>query len=249
MAYLDKYIGTYRVKTYIDKSTNDFPRVIKNNEKVLDQSNDDFFIACRDNIQIYHYGKGVLVGYIPSIKRGHNIIKQIYIDIIGSIEESDNDYKRIYNELSEKGLVYDFEETDREVLFKFKDKNMRILEKYLEPSTYGAKIRPYSTNNLPKAKFNIPDKDLKLYSEITSCIPKEKDKNDRKSKMLRIQTFKNLNQGFVVSLTGKNYTVKDITADMKLVGLKGKEYFYYKGLWSEYLYYLKEQLKERYNVK
>jgi hypothetical protein len=249
MAYLNKYIGIYRVKTHIDKSTNDFPRVVKNNEKVLDPSNDDLFIVCKNNIQIYHYGKGVLVGYIPSIKRGHNIIKQIYIDTIGNIDESDNDYKRIYECLSNKGLVYDFEETDREVLFKFKGKNMSILEKYLEPSTYGAKTRPFSTDNLPKRKLNIPEDDMKLFDEIVSCIPKEKDRDDKQGIMMKMQMYRNLNQGFINSLTTKNYTTKDITSDMKLVGLKGKEYFYYKGLWSKYLQSLKEQLEEKYNDK
>ena len=56
------------------------------------------------------------MAYIPSIGRGHNIIKAIQ-------EELGND------------IIYNIEETDSEILFRFNSKHMDELEKYLKPKT------------------------------------------------------------------------------------------------------------------
>ena len=76
--YLMKYKGTYRLKAAIDQSTNDYPR---DDSGGIDPSFDDIYIKCYGGAQIYHYGFSTLVAYIPSIGRGHNILKAIANDI------------------------------------------------------------------------------------------------------------------------------------------------------------------------
>lgn len=70
--YLMRYKGIYRLKAHIDQNTNDFPRDWNG---LIDS--DDVYIKCALGCQIYHYGHGVLVAYIPSIGRGHNILKAL----------------------------------------------------------------------------------------------------------------------------------------------------------------------------
>ena len=72
MDFLKEYKGKYRLKSHIDQSTNDFPR---NASGTIET--DDVYIKCKQNCQIYHYGKDILVAYIPSIGRGHNILKSL----------------------------------------------------------------------------------------------------------------------------------------------------------------------------
>lgn len=67
-----RYKGKYRLKAHIDQNTNDFPRDIHGH---IDS--DDIYIDCAMGNQITHYGHGILVAYIPSIGRGHNILKAI----------------------------------------------------------------------------------------------------------------------------------------------------------------------------
>ena len=76
--YLMKYKGKYRVKAHIDHSTNDFPRDIYGN---IDT--DDLYIQCAYGNQIYHYGHSTLVAYIPSVGRGHNILKALATKLCG----------------------------------------------------------------------------------------------------------------------------------------------------------------------
>ena len=73
-----KYKGTYRLKAAIDQNTNDYPR---DDSGGIDSSFDDIYIKCYGCAQIYHYGFSTLVAYIPSIGRGHNILKAIAHDI------------------------------------------------------------------------------------------------------------------------------------------------------------------------
>ena len=56
----------------IDQRTNDFCRD-KNGE--LNNPN-DIYIKCADGIKIFHYGGDVLKVYIPSLQKGHNIVKK-----------------------------------------------------------------------------------------------------------------------------------------------------------------------------
>ena len=76
-------------------STNDFPRKLNGNLEDI-----DCYIDCLHGNRVFHYGRDILQAYIPSLGRGHNIIRAI-------------------NETN-PSIIFDTEETDSEVLFKFK---------------------------------------------------------------------------------------------------------------------------------
>ena len=97
--YLMKYKGTYRLKAAIDQSTNDYPR---DDSGGIDPSFDDIYIKCYGGAQIYHYGFSTLVAYIPSIGRGHNILKAIANDI--GLPEYKT-YEELYKALEDEGTV------------------------------------------------------------------------------------------------------------------------------------------------
>lgn len=162
--------------------------------------------------KVFHYGRDVLQVYIPSLGRGHNILKSI-------------------NEI-DQSIIFDIEETDSEVLFKFKYVDSDKIIPLLKPKTSGASISPFSSKNLPLNKdFNIPDGELSLYKEIVVKIPQE-----------RILTLTHRTNSFIKSLATKRNPIENIKADMKLKGLKGKEYIFSIGQWSNYIKYLKENL-------
>ena len=126
--YLLKFKGRYRILPELDLGTNDFPRD-KNGE--ISKEYDDIYIACQYGNRIYNYGKGILYAYIPSIGRGRNIRKA----------------------LDKQGILYtDYNETDEEVEFKFKAKDIEPIATLLKAKTNGANISPFSKKNLPKAK-------------------------------------------------------------------------------------------------
>ena len=93
-----RYKGKYRLRTFLDSSTNTFPR-----EYTGQFAENDIYIDCQKDVKVFHYGKQILQAYIPSIGRGHNIIKAIQSDL-------GND------------IIHNIEETDSEVLFKYNSK-------------------------------------------------------------------------------------------------------------------------------
>ena len=150
--------------------------------------------------------------YIPSLGRGHNILKAI-----NNINSS---------------IIFDIEETDSEILCKFKYADSGKVLPLLKPKTSGSNISPFSSKNLPRNKeFKIPDEDLTTYKEIVAKIPQE-----------RILDITYSTNSFIKSLATKKNPIENIKADMKLKGLKGKEYIYLIGEWSNYINYLKENL-------
>ena len=165
-----------------------------------------------NNVKIFYYGSSILQAYIPSLGRGHNIIKAI-------------------NEM-DSSMIFDMEETDSEILFKFKYSDSDKIIPLLKPKTSGSNISPFSSKNLPKNKdFKIPDEELNLYKEIVAKIPSE-----------RILVLTHNTNSFIKSLATKNNPIENIKADMKLKGLRGKEYIYSIGAWDKYIKFLKENL-------
>lgn len=177
-------------------------------------SENDIYIDCYKNVRIYHYGNRTLMVYIPSIGRGHNIIKSIQ-------EELGND------------IIYNIDETDSEIMFRFNSKYMDKLEKYLKPKTSGANISPFSSRNLPKNKdYKIPDEEFVSYKEIVSKIPRE-----------RMIDITHTTNNYLKSLTTKRNTWEDIKASMAKKCLKPKEYIHSIGKWNDYINYLRKELK------
>ena len=204
---ISHYKGKYRIRTSYDLSTNTFPRKLDGTLEDI-----DCYIDCYNKIQIFYFGKRLLEAYIPSIGRGHNIVKAIK------------------EELGED-IIFNITETDSEVSFMFHANNIDMLEKYLKPKTSGASISPFSTKNLPKAKYNIPDEDLEVYKNIVKKIGQN-----------RIIELTHRTNDFLKSLETKKNTLEDIKSDMALKCLKGKEYLHSIGKWNEYIKYLEKEL-------
>lgn len=201
-----RYKGTYRLRTPIDEKLKVFPR-----EYNGQFAENDVYIDCQKG-KIFHYGKAILQFYTDSLGRGRNIIKAIN------------------NDLGE-GIIHNIEQTDEEVLFRFHSKYIEQLEPYLKPKTSGADRSPFSTKNLPKIKYNIPDEDLVVYKEIVSKLPQN-----------QLITLVHTTNSFLKLLATKKNSWENIKADMALKGLKGKEYIYSIHKWDEYIKYLEKEL-------
>lgn len=199
--------GKYRLKAPYDLKTHQFPREI--NGQLADN---DIYIDCYNKIQISSYGQGILEAYIPSIGRGHNIVNAIK------------------SELGEDA-IFSIMESDFEIIFRFKAKDMDKLEKYLKPKTSGAKISPFSSKNLPKTKYNIPDEDLVKYKNIIEKLGEN-----------RIIELTHICNDYLKSLVNKKNTWEDIKADMALKGLKGKDYIHSIGKWNDYIKYVEKRI-------
>lgn len=172
----------------------------------------DCYIDCQYDNKIFHDSRDILLAYIPSLGRGHNIIKTI------------NDI--------DSSLIFDIEETDSEILFKFKYVDSDKIIPLLKPKTSGSGISPFSSKNLPRNKnYKIPDEELQSYKNILVNTPE--------NKRLSVGIITNY---FIKTLATKKNPIENIKADMKLKGLKGKEYIYYIGEWTEYIKFLKENL-------
>ena len=208
IAYLyDKFKGIYRLKVPIDSNTNDYCRKLNGTYEDV-----DMYIDCQFGNKVFHFGGNILQAYIPSLQRGHNILKKL--------EEID------------KFLIFDIEETDSEVLFKFKYVNSDIIIPLLKPRTSGAGISPYSVKNLPKSSYTIPDEDLVLYKNTVAKIPPE-----------HILTIIHGTNNFIKSLATKKNPMENIKADMRKKCLKGKEYIHSIGKWQEYIQYLRDNIE------
>ena len=206
----DKFKGKYRLKVPINKATNDFSRKLNGTYEDI-----DMFIECQYGNKVFHFGGSILQAYVPSIGRGHNVIKAIKEQFHGDI-------------------IFDIEETDSEVLFKFYYKDSDKIIPLLKPKTNGANISPFSSKNLPRNKdYKIPDEEFSIYKEMVAKIPSE-----------RILTLTHSTNHYLKSLATKKNTWDNIRADMKLKGLKGKEYIHSMGKWDEYIKYLQKELDE-----
>ena len=133
----------------------------------------------------------------------------------------------------DKTLIFDIEETDSEVLFKFKYINSDKIIPLLKPRTAGSHTSPFSPKNLPKTDFKIPDDKLTQYKQIVSKVPPEK-----------LLTLSRMTHSYLQTFVTKKNTWENIKADMRLKCVKGKEYIYLIGKWDEYLKYLENETKK-----
>lgn len=217
--YLMKYKGKYRLLCELNQNTNDFPR---NEDESIEDI--DVYISCQHGNKIFTYGhidnkKPVwLIAYIPSLGRGHNIIKTL----------NDNDIEYI-----------DYMESDEEVEFKFKAADIEIIAELMKARTSGASISPFSSRNLPKSNVKIPTEKIARYKEITSIVPK--------SDLLIISRLTNnfLDDILSKSLRKRGKKTYDYRSDMKKLKLarQTKEYIYIKNMFDEYLDYLENNLQ------
>lgn len=221
--YLQKYKGKYRVKAFYDLSTNDYPRLKDGN---INPSFDDLYIPCQKNIYVMHYQRDVLMCICPTSKRGRNTLRKIYETYI-SKDVPDN-FDLIMQKLTDEDIIINIEETDKEFIFYFKDANMDKVSKVIKPIANGADIPPFSPKNLPKTKYTIPTSDLAIYKDLTASYDNKLALGRMNQEFLQVQQSK--------LKKGDN---TDYKANMKLVGISGKEYWHYVGMWDEYLEFIK----------
>lgn len=214
-----KYQGKYRILPELDVFTHDIP---KDKHGSIAKGYDDIYIACQYGNKIFAYGKDshkneILIAYIPSIGRGHNIIKF----------------------MNEQNIQYfNYIQTDAEIEFHFYAKDIDIIANLLKAKTFGSSISPFSIKNLPKSKeIKIPDNELQYYKDIVLKVPRSES-----LVLHRITTdFLSSIVQNTLQKTDKNFNYK---ADMKrcLMTRQTKEYIYYKGFWNDYIKYLKERI-------
>ena len=241
---MDKFKGVYRLRTPIDGFSNNFPRDLNGTF-----SDYDIYISCLNNVQIFYRGKSQLEAYIPSLGRGRNIIKAIYSDFIKPIKETEYlaiverekdgeitysnsfDYEALYQDKELNKLINNIVETDEEVLFRFKWNLMEKFEKYFKPKTSGASRSPFSSKNLVKREYEIPEDDLNKYKAISSKLDK--------SNVLKLGLWTN---DYIKTLATKKNKIEDIKADIKQKQLNTKQYIHFIGKWTDYLNYLEKEI-------
>lgn len=208
---VNHYKSIYRIMPVIDKSTNDFARDCTGK---IDK--DNVYIACYYDIKIWHYGGSKLIAYIPSLKRGHNIIKS----------------------LKKAGVnVFDCDDSDEEVIFKFDASDIETVTSFIKPKTSGAGISPFSSKNLPKANVDIPEDKLEKYKSLISKLDNP----------LAIRGF---NTSFLDNVLAKKLRPKgrrkpfDYKSDMMAMKLSHdvKGYIWSKGLFEDYLEFLEKEI-------
>lgn len=241
--YLMRYKGTYRLKAHVDQCTNDFPRNING---IIES--DDVYIKCAFGNQIYHYGRAILVAYIPSIGRGHNILKDLGERLCGFTKDDFENYKNqkidpykmLYEALHFEGTIKEIKENDEEIEFKFHSKNINLIAEYLKPQTGGSDISPFSTRNLPKSNYTIPLEDLQEYKDVVSDISRDD-----------ILIISQITKRFIGNILAKSkqYRSKNIKAEMRKSMLKGKEFIHYSGFWKQYISYLQEEINNEKSSK
>ena len=208
---VNHYKSIYRIMPVIDKSTNDFARDCTGK---IDK--DNVYIACYYDIKIWHYGGSKLIAYIPSLQRGHNIIKS----------------------LKKAGVnVFDCDDSDEEVIFKFDASDIETVTSFIKPKTSGAGISPFSSKNLPKANVDIPENEMAKYKSLISKLDNP----------LAIRGF---NTSFLDDVLAKKLRPKgkrkpfDYKSDMMAMKLSHdvKGYIWSKGLFEDYLEFLEKEI-------
>lgn len=243
----------------IDKSTNDFCR----DEHGELCNPHDIYIKCTNKIKVFHYGKDILEVYIPSIGRGHNLLKAIAEEVIGlnlthynkkkDRRKKENkdcdennlyyfDWDNLYKDMND--LLFDIYESDVEIGFKIKDKNLEKIITYLKPQTSGASISPVSPKNLKIGKgdnvYQYSNTQIEEYKKITACL----DKTDS-------LVIGKINNRFIEKIIKKKtkQSLDEIKADIKFKQLKVKDYIYAEGYEKEYLEFLDKEIKEYVKTK
>lgn len=223
--YLMRYKGVYRVLPVLDEVYHDLPRDAQGN---ISHEDVELYIACQYGNRITEWGKEngrmSLQAYIPSIGRGRNIKK----------------------ELDKKNIPYThYRESDEEVEFRFKAKDIEPIAELLKVKTGGANISPFSTKNLPKADIQIPTEEIEQYKAITAEVQKED-----------LLIIHRITSDFLYNILAKKYKKLgnknfDVTVDMRkmMMARMAKEYIWTKNMWDEYLKYLHKEIEKFYKDK
>ena len=210
--HLLKFKGRYRVLTWLTTDTFDFPRDEKG--KIQDDY-DGLYIPCKSKSWLTHsYDYGYLVWYCPSLGVGRKVKKAL--------------------EAKRNPIEFKYEETDEEVIITFREYDLDEMAKLIKPKTAGANIDPYSSKNLPRAEYKIPEED----SDKLTALIEDLDKVDKMHIVKScVKDFDNVIQ----KKKGKKFNLED---DRENSGLKPKVYIHYIGMWDEFLEYVGKEVKK-----
>ena len=218
--YLNKYKGKYRVYAHYDLQTNDFIRDYDGN---LEDSFGDFYLRGRSGIEVKHGTGSTLACYIPSLQIGNNVLKSYYETTIGN--PKGKSMNKIVGDLKNSGYVEDVDILSVEVFFTFHADHLDALAPIIKLRTSGANISPFSTKNLPRAPYTIPDKDMELYKKCRGDLTG-----------LEINKVQN---EFIAKKFDDNFKI-----DLRKEMLKPLQYFHKVGYFSEYCEYLRGRANE-----
>lgn len=240
MGYLtNKYKGKYRLRCELDKSTYDFPRTLKGSYE-----ESDIYIDCMYGIKVFYYGHSILECYIPTLQRGRNIVRKLYAENINpnNVSISEDEKRTSYKIIDQDTFNYDIKnskfifniiETDSEVIFKFYEKNSELILPILKPKTSGASISPFSSKNLPKAKYVISADQMSEYESIIKPLKED----------CKLLVLSQITQKYINSLSKKKqYRGVDMKTYMRKKMLKGKDFIHSEGYWDDYLKYLRKEV-------
>ena len=220
-----RYKRTYRLRPELDKETNDFPRDISG---CIAETYDDIYVDCQYG-RIYYYGHAensyniLLWAYVPSVYKGRKMKRQMDQDLI---------------------QYYNYHESDDEVDFRFRPKDIEYVANLMNVKTAGANISPFSSKNLPKSTIEIPTEEISRYKEIISSVSNTDAliiyhlTNDFCSKILSKSLRKN----------DKSYDFKKDIRKRKM-SRNIKSYIWSMGFWNEYIDYLHKKIKTYYKNK
>lgn len=215
---ISKFKGKYRLLADLDLETNDFPR--DENGGIEDAG---VYISCQYGNKVYHWGRDILIAYVPSRNRARNIKKEMK---------------------KQKIDFFDYDESDEEAMWKFKFADADKVIELLKPKTLGASISPFSTKNLPKTKVEIPIEEIERYKVISKKVPK----ND----LLLIKRLNDRFMTEILQKSLRKQDKKyDFKGDMKQLKMSRqvKEFIWTKGFWEEYLGFLDNEINKYYNNK
>lgn len=241
--YLSKYKGIYRLRTEYDQETNDFYR--DKNGSLIDT---EVYIDCRRG-RIYHYGGSTLIAYVEPCDDSYRTgeYRDVYCGSLMTRTENHKEYinkectiekpiKKVeilktygtafssiikkHKDKIENGSIIT---TDIGGCFKFNAKHIDIFTKEMKAYTNGSKTSPFSTKNLPKAKYNIPEKDLERMKVVTKPLVDD-------------------NKIYLITKAYKDFAI-DNGLDLKSLSkehlLKPKELYHKLGYFDELIEYIK----------
>lgn len=251
--YLEQHFkGTYRIKAHYDQNTNDWCRE-PNGE--FDDSFGDFYLDCKNNIEIKHgVGKELYV-YCPNKARGVNILKQIYMDKVKNTlpketKETSKYFEKLCQELIDADILFDIDVLDYEVMFGFKTSLIDYIAKLVGAKTSGANIGALSVKNLPKNHYEIPKNDLDQYEKLIKLLPirtmERQGKNGETIKATMPDTviINGIMRSFesiIKKAKGKNY---DLNTEQRKRGLRGREFIHSIGMWNEFIKFVTNEVKK-----
>ena len=208
--YLCKYVGTYRVLAEYDRGTNDWVRDEFGN---YDESFDDFYIPLKNNYGIIeHYDGDILIIYIIGGRKSQDVLRQV---------KQDNYVRNLVS----SGLALKIIELDGEVIIYIKEEKLPLFIPYINPSTYGAKIKPFDSKNLPKPN-KVPRSELKIFEQLKKEVGAKGG-----------YKWANLTRQFIFA------NCKITLQDLRATGLNFVNFIYQNNLWEKYLGYLKKNIK------